>query len=177
MTITIHEARPTDYVAVLKLNEDAVPNVNSISTRTLEYLHAQSCLFCLAMDSSNLAGFLLALPESATYESPNFRFFKDQYPHFAYVDRIVVSPDYRRHGVGRNLYAALFDDVRNNKPLVACEVNLIPPNPDSVRFHENLGFEEVGQQETEQGTKRVSLLTCPVPSASVRPAITNPRKR
>ncbi len=177
MTITIHEARPTDFVAILELNEAAVPNVNSISTSTLENLHEQSCLFCLAMVSSNLAGFLLALPETASYDSPNFRFFKDRFPQFAYVDRIVVDEDYRRHGVGRRLYAALFDDVRNNKPLVACEVNLIPPNPDSVRFHENLGFEEVGQQETDQGTKRVSLLTCPVPSASVRPAITNLRKR
>ncbi len=164
MTITIHDASSTDYTAVLKLNERALPNVNSISTSTLENLHEQSCFFRLAMDSSDLAGFLLALPESASYGSVNFRFFKDRYPQFAYVDRIVVGEDYRRLGIGRKLYAALFKEVRDNKPLVACEVNIIPPNPDSVRFHEDLGFQEVGQQDTEEGSKRVSLLTCQIPS-------------
>ncbi len=158
MTITIHTARTTDYTEVLMLNEGAVPNVNSISEPTLENLHGQSCFFCVARDSADLAGFLLALPESASYESPNFAYFKDRYPQFAYVDRIVVSEDYRRRGVGLKLYSALFEEVRD-KPLVACEVNLIPANPGSLQFHENLGFREVGQQETDSGSKRVSLLT------------------
>ncbi len=159
MTITIHTARTTDYTDVLMLNEDAVPNVNSISEPTLEHLHGQSCFFRVARDSTDLAGFLLALPESASYESPNFAYFKDRYPQFAYVDRIVVSEGYRRRGVGLKLYSALFEEVRDNKPLVACEVNLIPANPGSLQFHEDLGFREVGQQETEGGSKRVSLLT------------------
>ena len=164
-TITLRAARTTDYAAVLKLNEDAVPNVNSISERSLENLHGQSCFFCLAQDSAKLAGFLLALPESASYESLNFRYFKDRFPQFAYVDRIVVSEDYRGRGVGRKLYSALFEKARNKTRLVTCEVNLIPPNPDSLRFHENLGFQEVGQQETDGGRKRVALLTRLLPSA------------
>lgn len=165
MTITIRAARSADYTAVLKLNEDAVPNVNSISEQSLENLHGQSFLFCLAEDSANLAGFLLALPESASYESLNFRYFKDHFPQFTYVDRVVVSEDYRGRGVGRKLYSALFEKVRNNTRLVTCEVNLIPPNPRSLRFHENLGFQEVGQQETDSGRKRVALLTRLLPSA------------
>ncbi len=165
MTIKIRAARTTDYTAVLELNEDAVPNVNSISERSLENLHGQSCFFCLALDSANLAGFLLALPESASYDSPNFRYFKDRFHEFSYVDRIVVGEGYRGRGVGRKLYSALFEKVHNNTRLVTCEVNLIPPNPHSLRFHENLGFQEVGQQETDSGRKRVSLLTRPLLSA------------
>ncbi|MCZ6617304.1 MAG: GNAT family N-acetyltransferase [Gammaproteobacteria bacterium] len=164
MTIRIATAGPADYPAVLELNEGAVPNVNSISESTLKNLDEQSRFFCLARDSANLAGFLLALPESASYDSPNFRYFKDRYPRFTYVDRIVVSEDHRRRGVGRKLYSALFEEVRHSTPMVTCEVNLIPPNPDSLQFHENLGFREVGQQESERGSKRVSLLICPLQS-------------
>ena len=42
--------------------------------------------------------------------------------------------------------------------MLTCEVNLKPPNPGSIVFHQQLGFAEVDQQETEQGAKRVSLM-------------------
>jgi uncharacterized protein len=41
---------------------------------------------------------------------------------------------------------------------VTCEVNLEPPNPVSQRFHESLGFVEVGRQETYGGSVTVQLL-------------------
>ena len=44
---------------------------------------------------------------------------------------------------------------------VSCEVDVVPENPGSLRFHEALGFESVGQQDTEGGEKRVRLLVRP----------------
>jgi predicted GNAT superfamily acetyltransferase len=41
---------------------------------------------------------------------------------------------------------------------VACEVNLIPPNPQSMAFHLGSGFKEVGQLHHEGDDKLVSLL-------------------
>jgi predicted GNAT superfamily acetyltransferase len=41
---------------------------------------------------------------------------------------------------------------------VSCEVNVVPMNAGSLRFHMRLGFDSVGQQATEGGKKRVSLL-------------------
>lgn len=161
MAITLRPAKATDYTDVLRLNENAVPNVNSISENTLRHLHEQSYLFYVAQDSAGLAGFLLALSETASYDSPNFRYFKNRYPQFAYVDRIVVSENHRRLGVGQKLYSTLFEEAYVSKPLITCEVNLVPENSVSMIFHEKLGFREVGQQETEQGDKRVSLLARP----------------
>lgn len=40
---------------------------------------------------------------------------------------------------------------------VTCEVNIRPPNPESLAFHDRQGFVEVGTQETEDGRKTVSL--------------------
>jgi predicted GNAT superfamily acetyltransferase len=39
---------------------------------------------------------------------------------------------------------------------LALEVNVDPPNAGSLRFHERLGFVEVGQQDTPYGI-RVSM--------------------
>jgi len=33
----------------------------------------------------------------------------------------------------------------------------LPPNPESLAYHESLGFKPVGEQDTEAGKKRVRL--------------------
>lgn len=41
------------------------------------------------------------------------------------------------------------------------EVNVDPPNPGSLRFHDRLGFTEVGRQATKGDTVTVALLAAP----------------
>jgi predicted GNAT superfamily acetyltransferase len=156
--IVLADAVPSDHTAALHLNAGVVPNVNWIPEATLAALHAQAFAFLVARAGGELAGFVLALCEDADYASPNFRWFQARYPRFVYVDRIVVDPHWRGAGVGRRLYAELEARARPRAPLVACEVNLRPPNPGSLAFHERSGFEEVGEQETEGGAKRVRML-------------------
>jgi len=57
----------------------------------------------------------------------------------------------------------VFDQAHSSgRTLVTCEVNLHPPNPGSLRFHEGLGFRALGEQETGLGSdgmpKRVRLM-------------------
>lgn len=160
--LAITPASEDDYSRLLHLNNLAVPNVNCIPTETLAALHHQSIYLGVARTSEEIAGFLLVLPYTADYESPNFQYFKRRYDVFAYVDRIVVDPRLRSSGVGASLYQDLhsvLDILDDVYPLLACEVNLEPPNPGSLRFHERLGFNSVGTQQTEGGSKRVTLLT------------------
>jgi hypothetical protein len=106
-----------------------------------------------------LAGFLMALQPGQAYQSENYRWFSEHYEKFVYVDRIAVSPNYKGRGIGRALYADVQSfATKAAAPILTCEVNLIPANPDSMAFHMKLGFAEVGQQNTEGGSKRVSLL-------------------
>lgn len=158
--LEIEPGAAADYDAVLELNEAAVPHVNSISTETLGRLHAQStCLTVVrAPGVAGLAGFLLALPQSAAYESLNFGYFRRHYPQFVYIDRVVISPQWRRGGIGQALYRDLFTRLPADCPLVCCEVNVRPPNAPSLAFHRRMGFSPVGEQDTEGGKKRVSLL-------------------
>jgi uncharacterized protein len=159
MTIIVTAGRPSDYPAILSLNDDAVPHVNSIPETRLAHLHGQSLYLGVARsDDGRVAGFLLALIETADYDSENFTWFKTRYPQFAYVDRVVVNPDFRRSGVGAALYADLARHLPEDCPYLTCEVNLRPANPESLAFHRKLGFEAVGEQETGGGSKRVCLL-------------------
>jgi len=161
--LIIEAASAADHPEILALNEAAVPAVNSIAESVLAALHRQSTYLGVARDAAGaIAGFLLALPETADYDSLNFGYFKRTYSAFVYIDRIVVSDRIRRAGVGVALYADLARHLPQSCPLLTCEVNLRPPNPTSLAFHERMGFAPVGEQDTEGGQKRVCLMAKPL---------------
>lgn len=157
--MNIREAKRSDYSAILRLNEKAIPSVNHLDECDLEALAEQSFFFQIAELEDRPVAFLLALAEGEAYESSNYRWFSMRYDQFIYVDRIVVAPDYARKGIGRGLYQALESEISKSRRWLTCEVNLEPPNPNSLRFHQSFGFLQVGQQVTEGGTKRVCLMS------------------
>ena len=55
--------------------------------------------------TATLAGFLIALRHQAPHDSSNFPWFRERYPQFFYIDRIVVASRRRGGGVGRAFYA------------------------------------------------------------------------
>jgi GMP synthase (glutamine-hydrolysing) len=157
MSVEIGEARESDYGAILALNEAALPHVSVLSRDALARLHREAYGLFVARDGGAVAGFLLTLTETAEYESPNFLWFRDRYDRFVYVDRIVVGEAWRGRGIGQMLYRELETRAATRCDLVTCEVNVRPPNDGSLRFHRAWGYREVGKQDTEGGTKRVSL--------------------
>jgi predicted GNAT superfamily acetyltransferase len=158
-------AETRDYPAILELNEAAIPEVSSLDDAGLEALHRQAALLTIARSEDAVAGFILVLTEGCDYQSPNYRFFDTRYDAFAYVDRIVVGEQFRRIGIGSGLYRALFEALPR-APRVTCEVNVRPPNPGSLQFHQDLGFTVIGEQDTDNGAKRVALM---VREAAARP--------
>lgn len=158
--MTIQPARPEQYSEILKLNESVLPHVNSITETELTAIVAESCYFNVVHHENAVAGFLLALPPGASYSSLNYRWFSQRYSQFMYVDRIVIASNCRGLGFGKQLYQDLEKAAKDiAAPLIACEVNLKPANPNSLAFHQKLGFKEVGQQDTDGGKKRVCLMT------------------
>jgi uncharacterized protein len=159
--VIVRPATPADHTAILALNRAAVPAVNAVDGAFLERMAAVAAAFLVAADpaTDDVLGFLLALPPGVDYGSPNYRWFAERYDDFTYIDRVAVAAERRGQGIGRALYEALGRSAGSPAgPLVCCEVNLRPPNPGSLAFHQHLGFEVVGEQETEAGSKRVALL-------------------
>ncbi|MBE1470845.1 GNAT family N-acetyltransferase [Kibdelosporangium phytohabitans] len=151
--------KPTDAELVLAMNNAAVPNVNEATEAELAELIEMSGFTVALEEGGTLLGFVLTLPPGVGYASENYRFFSERYDQFVYVDRIVVADGARNRGIGAKLYDLIGEyAAEHGIPRVLCEVNLEPPNPGSLRFHERIGFVEVGQQRTKGGTYLVSLL-------------------
>lgn len=174
-TIIVRPATADDLPAIGRLNREAVPAVGDVDEAALWRLVQESSATFVAVergsepevergsepdeDEGEVVGFLLAFGPGADYASPNYRFFADRYVAFQYVDRVVVDPMWARRGIGARLYDAVEDlAVSTDSPVVTAEVNVAPPNPASLAFHAARGFVGVGEQDTEDGAKRVRLL-------------------
>ncbi len=161
-SVRLRPLRPADFGRVVDLNNAAHPAVPNLDVAELERLLAFPGLSLAAERERAVAGFLLAMDPGAEYESENYRYFARRGPSL-YIDRIVVDGALRGAGVGRALYGAVFDKARaDGRPEVTCEVNLQPPNPESLAFHSRMGFARVGEQDTKGGLYTVALLAAPV---------------
>lgn len=159
LNIKINDISPADLAAVLELNQDALPEVSSLTMAEMKTLKEQCSYFRVAHVDGKLAGFLMAMQKGRDYQSLNYRWFCKQFDNFVYIDRVIVAPDFRGCGIGKAFYNDVENYAREQGALLACEVNIVSPNPVSMKFHQTYGFAEVGQQDTEGGKKRVSLLT------------------
>jgi predicted GNAT superfamily acetyltransferase len=163
----IRQLRATDLDAVLALNNDNVPAVSGLDAAELSRLATLTSISLVAEVDGDFAGFCMVMPPGVDYASLNYVWFSRHaaelgYRTFAYLDRIAVAPSARRRGVGRALYARLVEALTGVVPVLFCEVNVRPRNDTSLVFHAGIGFREVGQQDTDGGAKRVSLLALDV---------------
>ncbi len=138
----------TDAPGVIALNQANLPEVGPMDHAKLDGLAADAVLLLVADDDdAGIVGMLIVLDEHASYPSPNYRWFVDRYDSFWYVDRIAVSPETRGQGLAASFYAAAIDAARDaGRRYLCAEVNTIPDNPPSHRFHEKNGFVEVARE-------------------------------
>ncbi len=152
---------PDRLEGVLALNNAHPAEVSLLDGDRLAGLVRQALW---AAQAGDVDGFVLLLDEAAAYDSPNFRWFKERFARFAYVDRVVVAPAAGGRGRARRLYAGAFAAASAaGQRVVAAEVNRVPPNPVSDAFHAALGFREAGQASVYGGTRTVRYLVRDLP--------------
>ena len=154
----IRDLVTTDLEAALALNNANTPALNELDLAELQRLHGLATFGLAAEVDGALAGFCLTLGPGADYESLNYRWFSARYDAFTYLDRIVVDTALRGVGIGAAFYTELEQRIAGRPRWLLCEVNVRPMNEGSLRFHHRVGFTEVGQQDTDDGKKTVSLL-------------------
>jgi uncharacterized protein len=157
MSMLLRDVRSTDLDSVLALNNAAGPTIVPIDGARLRRLESQARYFRVAEMDGHLAGFLIGLSEDADYDSPNFQWFKNEYTEFFYIDRVVVASSYRRHGIGRVLYADALSFAEVRRPNMTTEVFLEPRDDAAMLFFSTQGFMEVGQQTLASG-RRVCMM-------------------
>jgi predicted GNAT superfamily acetyltransferase len=157
--ITVRALLGTDRPEVLRVNAGQ-PGVARLADSELRRLCALSSLHLVAEDSDfSLLGYMLAFERNADYDGEEFLKLRSLTPKtYVYIDQIAVASASKGQGIGRALYAAIAGIARGDgSQALCCEVNTVPPNPDSMAFHEALGFRRMGALATSDG-REVELL-------------------
>jgi predicted GNAT superfamily acetyltransferase len=101
----------------------------------------------VALAAPDAEAFLIAFDQDGDYDSPNFLWFRERFARFLYIDRVVVAAAAQGQGWGRKLYAKLIETAKaSGHDRIVAEINIQPPNPVSLAFHERLGFAAVGER-------------------------------
>ena len=149
-----------DHADVLALNERNVELLAPLDEARLSYLVEGADTAVVIDVDGEFAGFVLTFVSGAAYDGENFGWFSARFADFSYLDRVVIHEDFRRRGLGSQVYDELESGC--GRPLFALEVNLDPPNHASLAFHHARGFVEVGQRVS--GGHLVSLFLKTLPT-------------
>lgn len=149
-----------DFIEILKLNQKDVEMLSPLDENLLGKMDEISEIFNVIEIDNKVVAFILAFRNGCEYWSDNYNWFNNHYTNFIYIDRIVIDENYRKQGIGQKLYENIFEyAVKNNYDLVCAEIDIEPEyNYSSIKFHEKMGFEEVGTRISKK-TITVSLQT------------------
>ena len=142
------------------INEECLPGVGQITQSAMADLVSLASLPMGAYQDDTLMGFVLCLPPGTRYASLNYAWFNERYDDFLYVDRIGVGQSHRDRSVGGHLYQRVIEEAVKLRCPIAAEINIEPPNPGSMRFHQRHGFEQVGT--LSHGDKSVAMVMRPL---------------
>ena len=156
--IKLRAVKDADLEEVLRLNEISVPAVNSVDLGQMRWFAANAAYFSVARCDGEFAGFLIGMRPGTMYASPNYRWFCDAYDDFGYIDRVAIAAAARRLGLATRLYRDFESSLPDCVKVLACEVNIVPPNESSMHFHTGYGFREVGTQSLDDAGKTVALM-------------------
>ena len=155
MSIAIRDVREHELDSVLALNNAAGPAILPLDAARLRAFFDSAEYFRVAERDGSMAGFLVAFGSDSPHDSANFRWFRERYPDFFYIDRIVVASRRRGGGVGRALYADVQSYAELRYPQLACEVFLEHGSDPALLFHGSFGFREVGQHVIEADGRKL----------------------
>jgi len=156
----IRRLESKDVTAAWKINEQGLPGTGQVSHDEMLDLLSLSELPLGIFDDGEMLGFVLCLTPRTRYASLNYAWFNERYQEFLYVDRIAVAVQHRDRGIGSLLYGRVIEHAESLQFPVTAEVNLTPPNPGSIRFHERHRFKEIGVFNQEN--KSVTMMLRPV---------------
>jgi predicted GNAT superfamily acetyltransferase len=158
MSIVVRDVREHELDSVLALKNAAGPAILPLDANRLRRFYRTAEYFRVAERDGSLAGFLVGFGSDADHDSGNFAWFRERYPHFLYIDRIVVASRRRGGGVGRAFYADVQSHAELRYPQLTCEVFLEDGNDPALLFHGSFGFREVGQRVMPETGVRAAML-------------------
>ncbi|MGI9205188.1 MAG: arsinothricin resistance N-acetyltransferase ArsN1 family B [Woeseiaceae bacterium] len=139
--MNIRQATPDDATGILGIYrpiveetansfELVVPTVSAFTKRIESLIATHEWL--VMEESNTVAGYAYASPHRP----------REAYK-FSIETSVYVHPNYHGRGIGKNLYLALFESVRQ-KDFHCAYAGIALPNDASIALHKSCGFHEIG---------------------------------
>lgn len=158
-TIKIRDYTASDADLIVSLNHQSVAVLSAMDDQRFNLLREKSDVLWIAEHHQQPVGFLMGFCEGSHYDSVNYQWFNQRYDSFVYIDRVVVGAEARGSGIGSAFYKRLDQWAQQqNKEYLTAEVDIIPPNPGSLNFHNRQGFKQIGEQVYGDPEKKVTML-------------------
>ncbi len=158
MPILIRDVREHELDLVVAINNSAGPSILPMDAEKVRFFWEHADYFRVLEQDDVVTGFLVGFSDQAPHDSPNFRWFRERYDNFLYIDRIVIAAPRRGGGRGRAFYADTMSFAEPRWAKLCCEVFLGIGYDPALLFHGSFGFREVGQQTMDGTELRASML-------------------
>ena len=127
---------------IFELNQKNIPALGSLKDlKHVRDIYNHSLFAALIIVEEKLVGFAFVMDYKSDYKSLNYKYFKNNFKNFLYVDRVAFKEEFQRKGYGTKLYYEIYKIANNLGFPLCCEVNTIPLNKQSLDFHKKIGFE------------------------------------
>ena len=147
--IQIHDLKNADkeiLKEIFKINESYNPFLGPLKTLgNLIELIERSNYSIFLTNKEQICAFLVCFREDSPYQSKNYKFFKKRFKRFFYIDRIGVVEGSKYQGLGTFIYNKIDAICLKNELPICAEVNIVPLNKESIKFHEKMGFKKVSE--------------------------------
>ena len=131
---------------IYKINQANVPEVGSIANISeFQKLLFMGSFNLIAKIDDEVIGYIVCFRENSPYQSKNYKFFKKRFKRFFYIDRIGVVEGSKNQGLGTFIYNKIDAICIKDKLPICAEVNIVPINEESIKFHEKMGFKKVSE--------------------------------
>ena len=147
--IQIHDLKTADkeiLKEIFNINESYNPFLGPLKTLdNLIELIQRSNYSIFLTNKKQICAFLVCFRENSQYQSKNYKFFKKRFNKFFYIDRIGVVKGFKNKGLGTFIYNKIDAICLKNSLPICAEVNIVPLNKESIKFHEKMGFKKVSE--------------------------------
>jgi ribosomal protein S18 acetylase RimI-like enzyme len=146
----IDESPTTQLVIRLATPED-IPQIellDSLSLSPTRNIHREMEKYFGSVDPSTHERTLIFLGEAngrALAKAEMMLPIKDDLrstPNVGYIKRVVVHPDYRKHGLARQMMQHIIDFAHKDQQIEALDLHVWENNIAAIRLYESLGFQQ-----------------------------------
>ena len=95
---------------IFELNQNNIPALGSLnSLKHVQDIYNNSLFLIEVIVEDDFAGFAFVMDNKSEYQSLNYKYFKNKFKNFLYIDRVAFLEQFQRRGLGTKVYNEIYN--------------------------------------------------------------------